>query len=544
MHQEQPVRPKIEELTDDDGDDDIGGEDEEEEERDGSVITSMSVTPGPSTDASSTPCMTIPGSSDSATTADRPVKRPRGRPRKHPLPSPEAQAKLAKGRSKTGCITCRRRKKKCDETKPQCLNCQKNAVVCEGYPERIVWKSGRQRAEEARAARATTRARELPVLIEGIETDIDQYFLHHFANNVSRVLTLFNDDDNPFKQLLLPMAVQHQGLMHALLCLSGSHLAGTSPQIFAPRREHHFQRACAELRTDPVLDSRANGSACELVEDSTIASIIILCLNSICAGETHGEYRPHLDAAKALIRSIQPPKSRAFSQFLLEFFYYHDTCGALTSLTRKPLMLHEDFQIPTFIVQPDAGALLGVLDGLFGYISQITRIRDIIRQRMHQNLEPLLDYQIVSDAVALDAGIRSWVSSQRPNTPRETAAKLYRQCTWIYLYRTIQPSRPSQKIQDAVDEGLEYLREIHPDASTQSVLLMPLFLLGCAAFVPQQRPDIRRAFGTLKRYSSLGNIEPAREVVETVWQRMDKGDESSWDWETIIQEMGYDFLIT
>jgi hypothetical protein len=74
-------------------------------------------------------------------------KRRRGRPRKHPPPVP-GQAKVAKGRSKTGCITCRRRKKKCDETKPACQNCQKNAVVCEGYPLKEIWKSGKQRAEE------------------------------------------------------------------------------------------------------------------------------------------------------------------------------------------------------------------------------------------------------------------------------------------------------------------------------------------------------------------------------------------------------------
>lgn len=47
-------------------------------------------------------------------------KRPRGRPRKHPKPSLEDKAKIAKGRSKTGCKTCRRRKKKCDERKPHC----------------------------------------------------------------------------------------------------------------------------------------------------------------------------------------------------------------------------------------------------------------------------------------------------------------------------------------------------------------------------------------------------------------------------------------
>jgi hypothetical protein len=43
------------------------------------------------------------------------VPRKRGRPRKHPLP---VSVKATKARSKTGCITCRRRKKKCDETKP------------------------------------------------------------------------------------------------------------------------------------------------------------------------------------------------------------------------------------------------------------------------------------------------------------------------------------------------------------------------------------------------------------------------------------------
>lgn len=46
------------------------------------------------------------------------VPRKRGRPRKHPLPAPGGQVKVTKGRSKTGCITCRRRKKKCDESKP------------------------------------------------------------------------------------------------------------------------------------------------------------------------------------------------------------------------------------------------------------------------------------------------------------------------------------------------------------------------------------------------------------------------------------------
>ncbi|KAF1810956.1 trimeric LpxA-like protein [Eremomyces bilateralis CBS 781.70] len=36
-------------------------------------------------------------------------------------------------RTKTGCHTCRKRKKKCDEQKPECANCLRGGFTCEGY---------------------------------------------------------------------------------------------------------------------------------------------------------------------------------------------------------------------------------------------------------------------------------------------------------------------------------------------------------------------------------------------------------------------------
>ncbi|CAG8083564.1 unnamed protein product [Penicillium salamii] len=46
-----------------------------------------------------------------------------------------------KKRTKTGCLTCRKRRIKCGEEKPICTNCVKSKRVCEGYAQRVVFKN-------------------------------------------------------------------------------------------------------------------------------------------------------------------------------------------------------------------------------------------------------------------------------------------------------------------------------------------------------------------------------------------------------------------
>jgi hypothetical protein len=101
------ITPKIEELDDysvtsDLTMDDIMEDDDLDVKPDISILDSMSP-------------MSLTAPSPMTTS-----RRPRGRPRKHPKPEPASLSKKPLGRSKTGCITCRRRKKKCDERKPNC----------------------------------------------------------------------------------------------------------------------------------------------------------------------------------------------------------------------------------------------------------------------------------------------------------------------------------------------------------------------------------------------------------------------------------------
>ncbi|SLM41225.1 Zn(2)-C6 fungal-type DNA-binding domain [Lasallia pustulata] len=490
-------------------------------------------------------------------------KRGRGRPRKNPANKKASLTKSgALGRSKTGCITCRKRKKKCGEEKPTCHNCRKNAKVCEGYPPATFWRPGRHRPEEASTSRFSfPLSRDLPYLIDGIENDIDRRFLAHFITDISGRLTIHDDGSNPFKDLFLPMAHEDKGLMHSLMSLAGLHLLAREPEAaLRERQQHHFSEAQSILIADVErADSAQTGDNYPegTLDDPTMAATIVHCLIYICEGTTKGEYRPHLDAVRRLM-PISRSRNPEFQQFLYEFFRYHDVANTITTLdVRHHVQLNAwpfvtgstgSGNYPKFalqpVIEPGAGVLIGVLDGLFEVITKITILRDIIRERRALGQKPAVDYQIMMWAVDIDAAIHAWDPAQLPNTPRWVAAQLYRQCAWVYLHRTTTASRPSPKMTAAVDEGLEYLRVMPPGESTQAVILLPLFLLGCAAFEQRQRPDIEEAFARALEYSRFGNIMVAKQVVKRVWEMMDTGDEKSWDWETIMKDMDIDCLVT
>jgi hypothetical protein len=45
------------------------------------------------------------------------------------------QQRTSRGRTRAGCLTCKRRRVKCDEAHPQCSRCLRAALVCEGYTD-------------------------------------------------------------------------------------------------------------------------------------------------------------------------------------------------------------------------------------------------------------------------------------------------------------------------------------------------------------------------------------------------------------------------
>ncbi|KAJ8611842.1 hypothetical protein MRB53_037755 [Persea americana] len=65
---------------------------------------------------------------------------PRITPQDAPDPNPAHDLENPRKRTKTGCLTCRRRRIKCGEERPICRNCIKSKRHCDGYNPRVSFR--------------------------------------------------------------------------------------------------------------------------------------------------------------------------------------------------------------------------------------------------------------------------------------------------------------------------------------------------------------------------------------------------------------------
>ncbi|KAI1291329.1 fungal-specific transcription factor domain-containing protein [Xylaria venustula] len=376
------------------------------------------------------------------------VKRPRGRPRKNNLPPQVVNSKVAKGRSKTGCITCRKRKKKCDEAKPRCMNCEKNVVVCEGYHEKTLWKSGREKAEEEEQRKQSLPHITLQPIFQGVETAEDRIFFNHYINHLSSVLTVEGQHKNAFKDMLLQMALAHRGLMHSILSLAskhidfetpyGSKLLSSNPKVnhysLMSRSEFHHKTAMKQLldwgkRNEAAPEQKANLAP-------RYGQMLCLLLQTAAEGSRNGAHRVHLQAYKSLIQE-NPPPDEAFTTFITEFFQYRVFADELILFPVPAKRLATEDWVPWVEIEP--ARLIGVGDGLFHYLAKITTIRNEIRANIIDKTEPLVTDSAVSRATEIDVLIHQWAPTWPAGDNRDRVSLLYKQMMWVYLFRTIFP---------------------------------------------------------------------------------------------------------
>lgn len=157
-------------------------------------------------------------------------------------------------KTKTGCLTCRQRRIKCDEGKPQCANCARSGWICGGYQARTALQN-RSHVRYHDGGGVTAKP---PVALQSHfgtswESHSFQLFIELTAEEISRF-------SNPhFWKVLVPqVSQQHEAVKHALLATT---LAFSERKSFVVSEQpknaavHYYSQAIsAVIRNPPDAD--------------------------------------------------------------------------------------------------------------------------------------------------------------------------------------------------------------------------------------------------------------------------------------------------
>uniref|UniRef100_A0A8H7TNQ6 Zn(2)-C6 fungal-type domain-containing protein n=1 Tax=Bionectria ochroleuca TaxID=29856 RepID=A0A8H7TNQ6_BIOOC len=142
---------------------------------------------------------------------------------------------------RTGCLTCKIRKVKCDENKPNCLRCTKTGRKCDGYVAPL------PRAQSTK----------LPNLAPELMSSEDYHAFDYYRVRSSAVLggIVRDSGDDFWSGLVIRLAITEPAVRHALLALSSVHekviAIGDKPETRIPNTTFAF--GDSEPATIPLL---------------------------------------------------------------------------------------------------------------------------------------------------------------------------------------------------------------------------------------------------------------------------------------------------
>ncbi|KAE8320775.1 fungal-specific transcription factor domain-containing protein [Aspergillus sergii] len=378
-------------------------------------------------------------------------------------------------RSRTGCLTCRRRKKKCDERQPVCSGCDRNQLPCEWVSNDLVPRTRRPRGRRQLAVTQLPHGAQVMVNVFAVpKPGMVQRLLSHFIDHSPRWLsTRTGKRRTDFLQYLLP-AVSGNPLVHnCVLMIASADLAKYC------RDDVEVQALAVEYYGKAV--SALQGS---LNEDTRIV--------------------PHLNAAATLLlrRLHYTPENLALRSFLFELFCYYFSLVSFSHGSKLSLcQASAIFSSPIVTQYLQQGNVMGTSQRLFMCIFRISMLAEkVTSERQFQ------DSPARAELVMLEQQLIAWQAEYPSRKDADVAwlhdaitSELYRLACLIYTKKVLYTSLSdhSPPIQALVLAIVEHLDHLPPDAPSNNILCWPLVVAGLSAVVGTHQRAISTRLGQI-----------------------------------------------
>ncbi|KAJ5740637.1 hypothetical protein N7493_000509 [Penicillium malachiteum] len=500
-------------------------------------------------------------------------------------------------RSFTGCLRCKSRRQKCDETRPICGRCATAGVQCK-YAMQLQWggrafsrsrfgacvdKGGMQRLEYSPGEFIyTTKSKPQSVQPEAesstlaLTHSVDPFsslspnqkaLLHHFINDASQITACHSGMQQDICRMLVPMALQTPSLLYATTALSAIHLQALHNQSenvkTAPDIARQMALSLEHFRKE-LQDPSVKGS------EALVATARTLCLAEVHSGAIHpNSWRAHIEGARALMKTTDRGEETlgsapGFRRYLDRWYW---SIVSLTALTGNgpPIGNNSDF-VPSGLASQQGSP--DYLDDYWGFTVDLAAVfrqigaaawRSHVTQDSRQGfIEGEIQSDVEDEAALLEMSVRQLMDRGANSKPElypgvaegltiESIQQLalcneaFQHSALIQIHRRLRKTpTTSADVQRSVQRILECTEMIGPSSglSPWVMLTTPLFIAGCEAR-GDDRDTVRRLLSSLHETVRIPNVLQSLKFLEQYWANKLSSDE---DWSHFLDRMNYDFI--
>lgn len=496
-------------------------------------------------------------------------------------------------RSRIGCVTCKRRRKRCAGGRPACDACRRLNLECTWDPKQRLSdqasshsqenrtattdSSGFQRRLQRRLSSPTPVPQSTSQLISplapppGAPTlqELDQriilsYYIHSFVPNISVV----NVPSNFFTSVYVPMGFQCSAVLDAITACASSHLAKTSSD--ETRRSQLLRLASThQAQCYSFLSERISLSG-HLQRDilESVAVILLLIGIEVQNGSRTRKWMSQLDCIRNIIKHQGGKASFCRSSWeaecIYQHFLYHDVMSLIMSgISQKPIEMETQTIEPSdsspsvfgptempweqYVAgnreEPSNGTativhpLLGLSKDLFFLIQKIRHVRFMG--------SPVSPFDFVENQFFFD--LEREITTLRFDLTQTsydridigtrldllTLSETCRLAALILLYRrSVTHSDQLAALAQNIISLAERIPEGNP---AEAGLTYPLFLAGAELDSEEDISRCAKKLISIRRRMNMMNIQAVEEVLEEVWRERLNGGIYK-DWESVLQD--------
>ncbi|KAJ4314140.1 hypothetical protein N0V94_006599 [Neodidymelliopsis sp. IMI 364377] len=452
-------------------------------------------------------------------------------------------------RSRTGCLTCRARRKRCDNRRPQCENCTRLNLSCE-------WQAQRKLIQETTSNSSSSPESEI---VESVPSSLDswdllpgeasaerqhllQYYVEAFVPSVSVATT----PTSFYTSLYMPWAFQIDGMLDAILALSSAQLArrtddnDRAAHLRAVSLRH--QRKCSGF-----IKERLSPTGQPIRDTYQVVGIILLLVGlEALKGNKSTTWIQQLKCVRRILDTLSPEQSIVdcveVDSLHRHFTYHYAMASVMSQVSSTPAA-------PS--IEPDLLPMCNVampltIDPLMGISYQLCDLISKIQYVV--NPDPAFPQLTEATFNAIENGIQTWTYESPFSSGVDlpvaldliALAEAYRLAALIQLYRNSKAH--AVLVPGCASRAMEFITRIPAGSPAESSLLYPIFMAGAELDDDMAIEKCTRRLKDISDRNRYENVDSVQKVLKEVWRpKLEGGTRRCW--EDVLREWDWSFTL-